>query len=171
MKTNRGYIVAIHKPTNKIVTISLEMWDLIENTDDYKPLYRADDKKDADNYVKEISTNIQEEPNMVDKQEFIDKACDVLNSMLYMRDCIYYKCVSSSQHATIEEFINEFKKLMEEGNKPETKPIIIEDNKPCINYRNQESGWTCSIYAVRCDGISCKKDCDWYNKSSLYKSK
>lgn len=120
MKTNRGYIVAMHKPTNKIVTISLEMWDLIENTDDYKPLYRADDKKDAENYVKEISTNIQKEStiqkesNMVNKQEFIDKACEVLNSMLYMRDCIYYKCVSSPHHATIEEFINEFKKLMEE---------------------------------------------------------
>lgn len=62
-------------------------------------------------------------------------------------------------------------KSMDEMNKPETEPIIIEDNKPCINYRNQESGWTCSIYAVRCDGISCKEDCDWYNKSSLYKSK
>lgn len=54
------------------------------------------------------------EPTMVDKQEFIDKACEILNSMLCMRDCIYYKCVSSSHHATIEDFINEFKKLMEE---------------------------------------------------------
>lgn len=50
-------------------------------------------------------------------------------------------------------------------------PVIIEDNNPCINYRNQESGWTCRIYAVRCDGISCKEHCDWYNKSSLYISK
>ena len=33
MKTERGYIVAMHNLTNKIVTISLEMWDLIENTD------------------------------------------------------------------------------------------------------------------------------------------
>ena len=62
--------------------------------------------------------------------------------------------------------------IMNEMTKPETKPIIIEnDNKPCINYRNQESGWTCRIYAVRCDGISCKEDCEWYNKSSLYTSK
>ena len=51
---------------------------------------------------------------MVNKQEFIDKACEILDSMLYMRDCIYYKCVSSSHHTTIEGFINEFKKLMEE---------------------------------------------------------
>lgn len=114
MKTDRGYIVAMHNLTNKIVTISLEMWDMIENRDDYKPLYRADDKKDAENYVKEISSNIQKESTMVDKQEFIDKACEILNSMLYMRDCIYYKCVSSSHHANIEGFINEFKKLMEE---------------------------------------------------------
>ena len=110
------------------------------------------------------------EPTMVNKQEFIEKACEILDSMLYMRDCGDYDCVASA-YDTVEEFINEFKKLMEESNKPETKPIIVEDNKPCINYRNQESGWTCSIYAVRCDGISCKKDCDWYNKSSLYKSK
>lgn len=76
MKTEREYIVAMHKLTNKIVTISLEMWDLIENAADYKPLYRADDKKDADNYVKEISSTIQKKPTMVDKQEFIEKACE-----------------------------------------------------------------------------------------------
>lgn len=53
------------------------------------------------------------EPTMVDKQEFIDKACEVLDSMLYMRECIYYNCVSSYCN-NVEEFINEFKKLMGE---------------------------------------------------------
>lgn len=53
-----------------------------------------------------------------------------------------------------------------EMNKPETKPVIIDDNNPCINYRNTDAGWTCRIYAVRCDGISCREHCDWYNKCS-----
>lgn len=113
MKSERGFIVAMHNRTRKIVVISLEMWDLIENRNDYEPLYRADDKNDADNYVKEISSNIQNDSNTENKQEFINKACDVLESMLYMRDCLDYECVSSS-HNTIEEFINEFKKMMEE---------------------------------------------------------
>lgn len=100
MKTNRGYIVAMHKPTNKIVTISLERWDLIENTADYKPLYRADDKKDAENYVKEISSTIPKESNMVDKQEFIDKACEWL--------------LKGGYFVNSNETIEDFRKAMEE---------------------------------------------------------
>ena len=73
----------MHNPTNKIVVIGLEMWGLIENIDDYKPLYRADDKKDADNYVKEISSNIQNEPTMVNKHEFIDKVRNWLEKCTY----------------------------------------------------------------------------------------
>ena len=84
METDKGYIVAMHNPTKKIVVISLEMWDLIENINDYKPLYRADSKTEAYNYIKEISSDIQEEPTMVNKQEFIEKACETLDSMLYM---------------------------------------------------------------------------------------
>lgn len=53
------------------------------------------------------------EPIMVNKQEFIEKACEVLNSMLYMRDYLDYDCVATT-HNTVEEFINEFKKSMEE---------------------------------------------------------
>lgn len=113
MKTERGFIVAMHNRTRKIVVVSLEMWDLIENRNDYEPLYRADDKKDADNYVKEISSNIQNDSNTENKQEFIEKACEVLESMLYMRDCGDYDCVATA-HDTVEEFINEFKKSMEE---------------------------------------------------------
>lgn len=48
---------------------------------------------------------------------------------------------------------------------PENGPINVEDNIPCTNYRNNDAGWTCRIYAVRCDGISCKENCDWYKKS------
>lgn len=113
MKTDRGYIVAMHNKTNKIVTISLEMWDLIENIDDYKPLYRADDKKDAENYVKEISSNIQKEPTMVNKQEFMEKACEILDSMLYMHDCGDYYCVASA-YEDVKDFIDSFKEYMEE---------------------------------------------------------
>ena len=80
----------------------------------------------------------------------------------------------TDEENSMREYLSYLKsniKSMDEMNKPETKPLIIEDNKTCINYRNQESGWICRLYAVRCDGISCMEICDWYNKSSLYTSK
>lgn len=100
MKTDRGYIVAMYKPINKVVTISLEIWNFIENIDDYKPLYRADDKKDAENYVKEISSNIQKEPTMVNKQEFIEKACEWL--------------LKGGYFVNSNETIEDFRKAMED---------------------------------------------------------
>ena len=109
MKTNRGYIVAMHNLTNKIVTISLEMWDLIENIDDYKLLYRADDKKDAENYVKEISSNIQKEPTMVNKQEFIEKVYDWLDNVDF--DMEYW---NNDDGFCKELFINDLRKVMED---------------------------------------------------------
>ncbi len=112
METGKGYIVAMHNPTKKIVVISLEMWDLIENRNDYKTLHRADSKTEAYNYIKEISSDIQKEPTMVNKQEFMEKACEILGEMLYMRDCGDYDCVASS-HDTVEDFIVSFKEWME----------------------------------------------------------
>lgn len=53
------------------------------------------------------------ESTMVNKQEFIEKACEVLDSMLYMRDCGDYDCVATA-YDDVEDFINEFKKSMEE---------------------------------------------------------
>ena len=125
MKTERGYIVAMHKLTNKIVTISLEMWDLIENRDDYKPLYRADDKKDAENYVKEISSNIQKEPAMVNKQEFIEKACEWLKFHISIpyeggttengdTPAKEYLDWAKKRLEVAEEICNDFRKAMEE---------------------------------------------------------
>lgn len=113
MKTNKGYIVAMYNRTKRIVVISLEMWELIVNTEDYTPLYRTDNAKDAYNYVYELSSNVQNESNMVNKQEFMEKACKVLESMLYMKDCGDYDCVASSSD-TVEDFIELFKELMEE---------------------------------------------------------
>ena len=43
----------------------------------------------------------------------IEKACEKLESMLYMRDCGDYDCVASS-YDTVEEFIDQFRKYMEE---------------------------------------------------------
>jgi hypothetical protein len=45
--------------------------------------------------------------------KFIEKACEKLDSMLYMRDCGDYDCVASSCN-TVEDFIELFKELMEE---------------------------------------------------------
>lgn len=52
-------------------------------------------------------------PEMVNKQEFIENACEKLDSMLYIRDCGYYDRVASA-YDSVEEFIEEFKKYMEE---------------------------------------------------------
>lgn len=52
-------------------------------------------------------------PELVNKQEFIEKACEILDSMLYMRDCGDYDCVASA-HDTVEDFIDAFKEYMEE---------------------------------------------------------
>lgn len=113
MNTNKGYVVAMYNCTKRIVVISLEMWELIRNTEDYTPLYRTDNAKDAYNYVYELSSNVQNEPNMVNKQEFMENACKILESMLYMKDCGDYDCVASSSD-TVEDFINDFKEYMEE---------------------------------------------------------
>lgn len=96
--------------TKRIVVISLEMWNLIRNTEDYTPLYRTDNEKDAYNYVYELGSNIQKETT---KQELIEKACGILNEMLYLKDCGDYYCVASA-HDTVEDFINSFKEYMEE---------------------------------------------------------
>ena len=50
---------------------------------------------------------------MVNKQKFIDKACEILDSMLYMYDGLESDIVTS-RCDTVEEFIEEFKKYMEE---------------------------------------------------------
>lgn len=50
------------------------------------------------------------ESTMVNKQEFINKACEVLDLMLYMWDCGDYDCVATA-YDDVEEFINEFKKI------------------------------------------------------------
>jgi hypothetical protein len=83
------------------------MWDLIENIDDYKPLYRADDKKDAENYVKEISSNIQKEPTMVNKQEFIEKACGIAKDILSSYSFANYP-------HEMQDFLVDFRKTMED---------------------------------------------------------
>jgi hypothetical protein len=52
-------------------------------------------------------------------------------------------------------------------------PIVDEennDNKPCVCYLGPKSnGGNCFIFGVRCDGMSCKKDCNFYNKKGYFK--
>ena len=93
----------------------------IENINDYKPLYRADDKKDAENYVKEISSTIQKESTMVNKQYFIEKAKKWLGNNMRVKTTSYadvwdYSEVDQvvSDFYTIEEMIDSFCKAMEE---------------------------------------------------------
>lgn len=113
MKTNKGYIVAMYNRTKRIVVISLEMWELIRNTEDYTPLYRTDNAKDAYNYVYELSSNVQNEPNMVNKQDFINKAKEWILKNFHSNvhgDSLYY----SRFNYQPEDIANDFCKAMEE---------------------------------------------------------
>ena len=62
--------------------------------------------------VVDVDTDVNKS-EMVNKQEFIEKACEILDSMLYMYDGLETDIVTS-RCDTIEDFINEFKKSMEE---------------------------------------------------------
>lgn len=50
---------------------------------------------------------------MIDKQKFIEKACEKLKSMFHILDYNNHDCVGNS-YITVKEFINQFKKYMEE---------------------------------------------------------
>ena len=98
----------MHNQTKRIVVVSLEMWDLIENRNDYEPLYRADDKKDADKYVKEISSNIQKESTMVDKHEFIDRVIEWVKNRDNVEKYLH------QQTSLIDNFADALRKYLEE---------------------------------------------------------
>ena len=52
-------------------------------------------------------------PEMVNKQKFIEKVYEKLKSMFHILDCGNYDFVGNS-YITVEEFIEDFKKYMEE---------------------------------------------------------
>lgn len=60
-----------------------------------------------------VPNTVENKPEMVNKQKFIAKAREILDAMLYMRDCGDYDCVASA-YDTVEDFINSFCKAMEE---------------------------------------------------------
>ena len=46
------------------------------------------------------------------------------------------------------------------------------DDTPCENYIDNEGGFACSLFChfhQDCDGITCKTDCDYYNKRGWWK--
>ena len=72
---------------------------------------------------------------------------------------------------------NEWNEFIKEGYDlfyPQKEQDDQQDDKPCENYIDNESGFACSLYChfhQECDGITCKKDCDYYNKRSWFKEK
>jgi hypothetical protein len=69
---------------------------------------------------------------------------------------------------TADEIIN-FEKHYKENNVEENK----DDNTPCECWNGpNHKGWACRIFCIssnECDGITCKKDCDWYNSKGYFK--
>jgi hypothetical protein len=48
---------------------------------------------------------------------------------------------------------------------PQKEQDDQQDDKPCENYIDNERGFACSLYChfhQECDGITCKKDCEYY---------
>ena len=80
-----------------------------------------------------------------------------------------------------EPFVNkEWNDFIKEGYNlffPEVESVIEEDNKdkPCDQWkgpketRKNPGGWDCFIYATQCDGVTCKKKCNYYNKRGCFK--
>ena len=68
---------------------------------------------------------------------------------------------------TADEIIN-FEKNYKENKVEENK----NDNVPCENWNGtNHKGWACRIFCMNsyeCDGITCKKNCDWYNKTNYF---
>ena len=53
---------------------------------------------------------------------------------------------------------------------------IKNDNVPCecwngSNYKCYACVMYCCIHSTECDGITCKKDCDWYNGTGYFKNR
>lgn len=51
----------------------------------------------------------------------------------------------------------------------------VDDNTPCVNWQGPNpEAWACRIFCIHpsnCDGINCKKNCDWYNKTGFFAEK
>lgn len=72
-------------------------------------------------------------------------------------------------------FVNdEWNKFIQEGYDllyPQKEQDEQQDDKPCENYIDNERGFACSLYChfhQECDGITCKKNCDYYNKRGVF---
>lgn len=70
---------------------------------------------------------------------------------------------------TANEILNWEKYYIKENKVEEKK----DDNAPCECWNGpNHKGWACRIFCMNsneCDGITCKKDCDWYNGTGYFK--
>lgn len=64
---------------------------------------------------------------------------------------------------------------LEKQYKKEESIPAADDNTPCVNWQGPNpKAWACRIFCMHpgsCDGINCKKNCDWYNKTGFYAEK
>lgn len=70
---------------------------------------------------------------------------------------------------TANEILN-WEKYYTKENKVDEKK---DDNAPCECWNgSNHKGWACRIFCMNsneCDGITCKRDCDWYNGTGYFK--
>lgn len=99
---------------------------------------------------------------------------DIKNILKILNDNFPISDGGPSWLETDEDYENVANQIIEfEKQYNNETPIVDEgndDNKPCECYLGPKStGWNCSIYATHCDGMSCKKDCDFYNGKGYFK--
>ena len=109
------------------------------------------------------------------EQQLLDsRKKDIINILRILNDNFPISDGGPSLLETDEDYENVADQIIE-FEKQYTNDTKIDDeenndNKPCECYIDSKStGWNCSIFAVHCDGMSCKKDCDFYNKKGYFK--
>jgi hypothetical protein len=101
------------------------------------------------------------------EQELLEvRKKDIMNVLKILNDNYPINDGGPSWLGTDEDCENVANQIIE-FEKQYTNDVENNDNKPCECYLGPKSnGRNCSIFAVHCDGMSCKKDCDFYNKTS-----
>lgn len=103
-------------------------------------------------------------------KEDIKKVLETYDMFFSLNDGGYALDESDFEHAA-EVIYNELKNKKKQ--KTVEKSDKLKEDGRCKNYRDVQNGWSCSIYACSCDGISCQKTCEWFNETGnfAYKKK
>lgn len=99
---------------------------------------------------------------------------DIINVLKILNDNYPISDGGSSWLETDEDFERAADEIIEweKCYNQEKKIEVTNDNTPCKNWNGPNpNGWACKIFCMHpsnCDGINCKKNCDWYNHTGFF---